>query len=283
MNTVRSLKTDEVRPYTQIKIEHDTGHAMAWLYMNARPRPCFSSELTHEIQDWYAKVCNGTAEHAGDIRYVASTSNLPQVYNLGGDMELFCDMIERQDREGLLEYATACNDILYSNHIGINGNITTIAVVQGDALGGGFEGAVSSEVVIAERSAKMGLPDILFNLFPGAGAYSVLSRKIGAVQAERIILSGRLYSGEEMHALGVVDILAEDGCGREAAYEYIAKEEKMRNGVRAFRAAKRCTNPLTFDELLAAANIWVDAAMRLGGRDIRMMQRLVKRQLSRSA
>jgi len=255
---------------------------LAWLSMHAKPIPCFTPKLSHEIQHWYGRLKENQVPQYHNIRYIVSTSGAGGVYNLGGDLKLFCELIQQQDRQALLDYAMACNDILFSNHIGINGDITTIALVQGDALGGGFEAAVSSEVLIAERSTKMGLPDILFNLFPGAGAYSLLSRKIGMVEAERLILSGRLYTGEQMYALGVVDILAEDGQGKQAVYDYIKRESRLRNGYRAFRRAKRCTNPLTFEELINAASIWVDAAFRLESKDLRMMQRLVKRQMARS-
>ncbi len=279
---VQAQQDGTIQRYSCMDIHCEDHLGLAWLSMHAKPVPCFTPTLSQEIQHWYGELrAQKAPEHQG-IRYIVSTG-VPGVYNLGGDLSLFCKLIEQQDRQGLLDYAIACNDILYSNHTGINGEITTIALVQGDALGGGFEAAVSSEVLIAERSAKMGLPDILFNLFPGAGAYSLLSRKIGMVEAERLILSGKLYTAEQMHALGVVDILAEDGRGREAAYDYIKRESRLRNGYRAFRKAKRFTNPLTFDELLAAAKIWVDAAFRLESKDLRMMQRLVKRQMARSA
>jgi len=224
-------------------IHYEDNLGLAWLYMNAQPRPCFTPALAHEIQDWYKILKAGETTESRSIRYIVSTSVVAGVYNLGGDLSLFCELIGKGDREGLLQYAIACNDILFSNHTGINGDITTIALVQGDALGGGFEAAVSSEVLIAERSAKMGLPDILFNLFPGAGAYSLLSRKIGMMEAERLILSGKLYTAEQMYALGVVDILAEDGQGKQAVYDYIKRESRLRNGYRSFRKAKRCTNP----------------------------------------
>jgi DSF synthase len=268
--------------YSSLDICYEDHRRLAWLSMHATPRPCFTLELAHEIQHWYERLKNQKAAENQGLEYIVSTSDVAGAYNLGGDLALFCQLIRNGDRQGLLEYAIACNDILYSNHTGINGEITTIALVQGDALGGGFEAAVSSEVLIAERGAKMGLPDILFNLFPGAGAYSLLSRKIGMVEAERLILGGKLHTAEQMHALGVVDILAEDGQGRQAAYDYIKKESRLRNGYRAFRKAKRCTNPVTYEELLSAASIWVDTAFRLEARDLRMMERLVKRQSARS-
>ncbi|ATX80945.1 DSF synthase [Mariprofundus ferrinatatus] len=261
--------------YMGLHFEQDKG--IAWLKMNAKPRPCFSYELTKEIQHWYDEV-TAKPHLYKDVQYIVSGSDVPGIYNLGGDLSLFCELIGNGDRDGLMQYATACNDILYRNHTGINGEITTIALVQGDALGGGFEAAISSEVLIAERSAKMGLPDILFNLFPGAGAYALLSRKVGMVEAERLVLSGRLYTAEEMHELGVVDFLAEDGKGEQAVYDYIKKEGRFRNGYRAFRKAKRCSNPVTYEELLNVASIWVDTAFKLEAKDLRMMERLVKKQ-----
>lgn len=282
MNTVRSLQPGLASPYSQLDIEYDRERQLAWYFMHGNPRPCFTSVLAHEIQDWFVALAGQRAET--DLpRYTVMASRIPGIYNLGGDLNLFCELIQRQDRDGLLRYAAVCNDILYRNHTGHGRGITTISLVQGDALGGGFEAALSSDVLIAEKSAKMGLPDILFNLFPGAGAYSLLARKVGTVQAERMVLSGRLYSGEEMHELGVVDVLAEDGQGEAALYEHIAKEEKMGNGIRGFRAAKRCTNPVTRDELMAAAGIWVETAMQLRDRDLRMMQRLVNRQTAKGA
>jgi len=281
MNTVRPLITGQENPYTQMEINYEEENGLAWLLMHATPRPCFSMELTHEIQSFYDKIIAGTVQP--DLQFIVSGSDIPGIYNLGGDLGLFCELIKRGDKQRLMDYAVACNDILYHNHTGINGDITTIALVQGDALGGGFEAAVSSEVLIAERGAKMGLPDILFNLFPGAGAYSLLSRKVGMVEAERLILSGRLYTAEEMHELGVVDILADDGCGNEAVYDYINKEKRLRNGYRSFRKAKRCCNPLQREELINAAAIWVEAAFQLRAKDLRMMERLVRRQSARAA
>jgi len=266
-----------IHGYRSLDVRYEEEVGLAWFYMNAQPRPCFTPELVTEILD----CCEHLSEQK-KIQYVAVGSNIPGVFNLGGDLNLFLQLIASRDREGLLNYVSLCNEMALRNQFGINGDITTISLVQGDALGGGFEAAISSEVLIAERSAKMGLPDILFNLFPGAGAYSLLSRKIGAAAAERLILSGRLYSAEEMFELGLVDVLAEDGKGQEAVYEYIKKEGRQRNGYRAFRRAKQCSNPITREELIGAANIWVEAAFNLESKDLRMMERLVKRQSAKA-
>ncbi len=265
--------------YTQLSIHHDSNWQLAWYYMHATPRPCFTHTLLHEIDQWFHEAAREIDSPDGkDIRYLVLASKEPDVFNLGGDLDLFQTMIKSRDREGLLRYTKACIDVLYANLINLNRDITTISLVQGKALGGGFEAALSSNVLIAERSARMGLPEILFNLFPGMGAYSFLSRKLDGARAERLILSGRVMTAEELYEMGVVDILAEDGEGEMAVYDYIKRENRARNGFRAVRKVREHCNPISYDELMDIGRIWVDTALKLTKRDLRMMNRLVKRQ-----
>jgi len=263
-------------PYEAMRIDYEDHLGIAWYCMNGYPRPCFSPQLLDETLSWLDDLRH--APELKHIRYLVVTSDTPGAFNLGGDLKLFCSLIRARDRQALMDYATACIQAVYQFHTGLDRDITTISLVQGDALGGGFETAISGNVLIAEKSARMGMPDILFNLFPGMGALSFLSRKVGMVQAEKMILSGRVYTAEEMFELGVVNILVENGAGKQAAYDYIRRENKSRNGFSAVRRAQRCCNPVNYDELASVTAIWVDAALKLGVKDIRMMERLVKRQ-----
>ena len=78
--------------------------------------------------------------------------------------------------------------------------------------------------------------------------------------------------------MGVVDILAEKGEGEMAVYKYAKHAQRSPNTMRAMRQIKDVTNPVTKQELLDIAEIWADAALNLSAKDIKMMQRLVKRQ-----
>ncbi len=151
-------------------------------------------------------------------------------------------------------------------------------MVQGDALGGGLESALSMDMIVAERSAKMGLPEILFNLFPGMGAYSFLSRKLDAARAEKMILSGRVYSAEELHEMGVVDVLVEDGQGEEGIREYIDRQTYRHNAYRGVFQMRRRVNTIPKEELIDVVDIWVDAVLNLKEADIRKMARLTAAQ-----
>src|SRR5439155_9851220 len=152
--------------------------------------------------------------------------------------------------------------------------LTTISLVQGDALGGGFEAALASTVLIAEESSRMGFPEVLFNLFPGMGAYSFLKRKVGRRLAEELIASGNIYPAQQLYDLGIVDVITADGTGEAAVYSYIQKHSRSGNGRRAFEQVCREVDPVTREELDRRADTWVDSALKLEGRDIRLMDRL---------
>ncbi len=141
-----------------------------------------------------------------------------------------------------------------------------------------MEAAISSNVIIAERSAQMGLPETLFNMFPGMGAYSFLSRQVGPKMAERIILSGNTYSAEQMYEMGIVDIVCDDGEGIAAVHDYVKRQKRMGNSTRAMQKVARRVNPVPYQELIDITEIWADAALKLTEKDLKKMERLVRAQ-----
>jgi len=262
-------------------------HAM-WLRWNPSPRPNFNPGLLADLD----RYCQFLAHTRGEVdcksaeypdgkapvEYAILASRVSGVFNLGGDLSLFTRLIEGQDREGLLGYGKACIDVLYRNYVGHGLPITTISLIQGECLGGGFEAALSSDVLVAERNARFGFPEILFNLFPGMGAYSFLERKIGKRAAEDLITSGKLYGADDMLAMGVVDLVVDQGQGESAVAEFIKSRSRNRNGMAGIAAARRRVHKLDYEELLGVVEIWVETALNLRSRDLKLMQRLVTRQ-----
>jgi DSF synthase len=285
LQAVRTTLQPQRNAYTQLTTYFDPHSQVAWGYMHSEPRPCFTPILLQELLNW----CHTVAEQIDDpdqpdVRYMVTASSHPEIFNYGGDLNRFAELIAAGDRDRLALYAKACIEPLYLNAVHLNRpGLKSIALVQGDALGGGFECALSGNVLIAERGTKLGFPEILFNLFPGMGALSLLGRKVGYHKAEQMILSGRLYLAEELHALGVVDVLAEPGEGELAVHEYIRREARSRNGALALRSVRDEIQPVAYAELMRVTDIWVDAALRLEPRDLRMMERLVSRQTGKTA
>jgi DSF synthase len=272
--------------YDQLETRFDPEFAVAWTYMKPGGPACFNVGLLNDLRahDQAFEANRGCVPHRGEMRqahYHVLASKIQGIYNLGGDLMLFVEFIRARDREALLRYAKLCIDDISARINNYNAPVTTVSLVQGDALGGGFETALSSNVIVAERSARMGLPEILFNLFPGMGAYSLLGRRLGARRSEEMILSGRLYSAAELAELGLVDVLAEDGCGEHALYEFIRRNQKRRNGMQAVFRARQQFGRISYEELINITNIWVDAALRLEERDLKVMTRFARAQLRR--
>ena len=273
----------EYRFSPQLSARFDTAQNAMWSRWLPAPRPCFNPGLLRDIRTYYdmlkssnGAVNDGISEYP--IEYVVLASGMPGVFNLGGDLDLFRSLIEKRDRAGLSVYGRACVDVLYRNYIAHDLPATTISLVQGECLGGGFEAALSSDVIISERSARFGFPEILFNLFPGMGAYSFLYRRVGEKRGEEILTSGRIYSAEEMRELGVIDRVVGDGQGEAEVAALIKQRVRTRNGLYGISAARRRVQRIELGELVDIVEIWVDCALRLNTRDLKLMQRLVSRQ-----
>lgn len=267
--------------YNQLIVHYDTERATLWCYLNAKPRPCFNQGILAEIRDLQRRltILLSSSDAAKQIRYIVYASAKPDVFNLGGDVELFARLITERDRDALYAYGRTCVDAVYAAHVSCNiPTLTTIALVQGSALGGGLETALACNAFIAEESAQMGFPEILFNLFPGMGAMSFLANRIGPMPAERLIQSGNMFSGKELAEMGVVDKLAPDGEGVHAVNEYIRQHNRFSNSRLAIRHVREKVAPINYDELLEIVDIWVDTAMALTPRDLRTMRRIVTAQ-----
>lgn len=273
-------------PYEQLVVRFDPEIHALWYHLRPRGRPCFNLDLLDELRRFQHRVEQvnlgpGTDGESLPIRYMVLASTVPGVFNLGGDLQLFAEMIRQGDREGLFRYAKACIDVLYPNSVSFEQPMTTITLVQGDALGGGFESVLGSDVIIAESHAKFGLPEILFGLFPAMGAYSFLGRRIGAKAAEEMIMSGRIFTARELADRGIVDRVAEPGEGESAVRAYIGEARRKFAAYRSIYQVRRRFHPLTYDEMIDIANLWVEAALSLEDAHVRRMTTLASAQLRR--
>jgi DSF synthase len=283
MELISATKTLLDTQYKQISTRFDSATGVLWTFLDMDDVPCVTLELLSELQHHHQAIENSGGQlqignDMHDIRYSVSASLTPGVFNLGGQLSLFRQLIRSKNRVMLMHYATECVNMLFSRLSNFNTPLTTVALVQGDALGGGFEGVLVSDVIIAEKGSHMGFPEILFNLFPGMGAYSTLARKVGPYLAEKLILSGKIYEAEELHAMGVVDILVSAGSGLQAVNEFIRKHERRANGFQAVMKARQQCNPVTYKEMMGITSIWVDHALRLSEKDLKVMDRFVRSQ-----
>ncbi|GAA1150633.1 enoyl-CoA hydratase-related protein [Streptomyces hebeiensis] len=111
-----------------------------------------------------------------------------------------------------------------------------VAAVTGYALGGGCELALCADIRIAGAGAKLGQPEILLGLIPGAGGTQRLARLVGPSRAKDLIFTGRQVKAEEALAIGLVDRVVPDAEVYEQAHAWAAK--LAQGPALALRAAK---------------------------------------------
>jgi DSF synthase len=234
--------------------------------------------MLSDFEQWQSLIADHFGPTRIPLKYLILGSRSPGVFCFGGDLELFHRLIREGSREGLTTYGYRCVEILNRNRHALDLPMVTIGLVQGQALGGGFEALLSFDFIIAERGSKFGLPEIMFGLFPGMGAHSLLTRKVGSAIANRMILSNETYSAEEMYDLGLVHQLAEPGEGIAAVRDFIQKSDRRHSGIVNARRAMRVTAHIEMAEFYKIVDLWADAALQLREQDLKLMQRLADAQ-----
>lgn len=209
------------------------------------------------------------------IRYAVMRSDHPEHFSVGGDLQHFQRCIRTGDWTALRDYAMSCLDLMHDWAQVAGPDLTTIALIQGRALGGGFETALAADYLIAEEHASFGFPEILFGLFPCTGGYSLLARRIGVQQAERLLTSKRIYSAAELLELGVLDVVCPTGGGQEAVERFIAEHRSRSKARLMLQRARKRMAPLNYAELVQVVDDWVETAKHLTAEELRAMDMLI--------
>jgi DSF synthase len=252
--------------------------AALWTFMRPTGRPSFTPAMLRDFEDWQRLIVENFGPGQVPLRYLVLGSRAPGVFCFGGDLELFQRLIRDGDRDGLARYGYRCVQILHRNMSALDLPMLTVGLVQGAALGGGFEALLSFDYIVAEEDATFGLPEILFGLFPGMGAHAILSRKLGTAVADRLIVSNQTFTAAEMYELGLVHVVAPSGQGIAACQEFIRKSERRHLGLVNARKAMKVTHPIRLEELKRIVDLWADTALQLSEMDLKVMNRLVRAQ-----
>ncbi len=209
------------------------------------------------------------------LPYAVIQSSHDEYFSIGGDLKFFRDCIEHNDASRLRDYSMKCLNLMYAFSAQLKDKMTSIALVQGRALGGGFEMALSTDYLIAEEQSTFGFPEIMFGLFPCTGAMGLLSSRIGARQAERMMTNKKLYTAGELFDMGLVDEVCPQGQGELAVEQFIATHASRLNARLKVQASRYRHAPLNYDEGIRIVDDWVETAMTLSQEELRSMEMLI--------
>ena len=209
-----------------------TRHADGHVVELVLDRPAAMNAINTELAEEITAV---TADLAADptVRAVVLASSHEKSFCVGADLKERNSFTDAQMMEHRLVSKQAYRGVL-------DLPMPAIAAVEGYALGGGLEIALSCDLLVAGREATLALPEVGVGVIPGGGGTQLLTRRVGWSRAASMIFTARRLTGAEGHELGVVDELVDAGSARERALELAASiagnsPVAVRNAKRAMR------------------------------------------------
>jgi DSF synthase len=253
------------------KIQVDSNRSILWLLIGSPNELHYSYKTVCSFHESLNTIISTITNEK--LKYVILTSAHKEVWNMGGDLEMFANSVLHRKEDVIKDYAHKCVEVLAVINNGFYNDVIVISVIQGNAFGGGFECALSGGYIIAEEHAKFCFPEVLFGTFPGMGAYSFLTRRLGFTKAHEMITSGKKWTAYEMQKLGLVNFVCKTGRASETILEKIEKNE-LKN-VNPFE--KICCQ-VSVVELKEIVDIWLETTLKLDTRKIEFMQKLADAQ-----
>ncbi|MFI9492776.1 MULTISPECIES: enoyl-CoA hydratase/isomerase family protein [Streptomyces] len=192
-------------------------------------RPKAMNAVSSDMARSIGAACAALAADPG-VRVTVLTSSHERAFCVGADLK---ERNSFTDAELVRQRPTA--RAAYTGVLELP--MPVVAAVHGYALGGGFELALACDVIVADRTAVVGLPEVSVGVIPGGGGTQLLPRRVGAARAAELVFTARRVEAAEARELGLVDELVEAGRGREAALALGARIAA--NSPVGLRAAKR--------------------------------------------
>ena len=166
---------------------------VAWLTMNRPPMNPLNAGILKEMKEVIAGIAGNKA-----IRVLVITGAGDKAFVAGADIKVLSQMTVEQ----LREFANLGQGVFRSLE---NLPIPVIAAVNGFALGGGTELAISCDMILASERAMFGQPEVKLGIIPGFGGTQRLARLVGRNMAKELIYRGNIINAEEALRIGLAN------------------------------------------------------------------------------
>lgn len=206
-----------------------------------------STQLAQDLAATLRAIADDT-----DVRAVVLCAAGDRAFCVGADLKERNAMSDQDFLDQRTVFRAAFGSVLHLP-------VPAVAAVHGFALGGGCELALSCDLVVADDTAVLGLPEVTIGLVPGGGGTQLALRRLGPGRAADVVLTGRRIAAEEARDLGLVDRLVPAGSARAAALALA--QTIAANSPVAVRAAKRALRSGLGLDYAAAMDV-EDAAWR---------------------
>jgi enoyl-CoA hydratase len=188
-------------------------------------------------------------------------SDLKCGFCAGADLR---ELYERSQAMAKDEATKGVRDFLERIHSALNvidaAPMTTIAAVHGVTFGGGFELALTCDLIIADKTARFAFPELRLGLIPGFGGIPRLKRDVGNAVVRDLLLTGRSFNTTKAQQIGLVSQVVAEGEALRAARATAAQLAKFDH--QTVVTAKQFIKPIPYEELKREIEIFCDLFSR---------------------
>ncbi len=241
------------------------GNTLSWeltdgvveLVLHRQPNNEIGSATLEELE----RFVEALQAAEGQACAVIIHSTLPSGFSAGADLR---ELYRRMQELPQAERVAGLRDFLKRIHKVMNAldasPLTTIAAVHGVTFGGGFELALTCDLIIADKMARFCFPELRLGLIPGFGGIPRLKRDLGNALVRDLLLTGRSINATRAHAVGLVSQVTAEGQALEVARATAAQIKKFDRATSA--AAKKFIKPVPHEELKQEIEIFCDLFTR---------------------
>src|SRR5215831_9930887 len=241
------------------------GHTLSWelrdgvieMALHREPLNEIGSQTLEELEKFVAVL--DALSHEAHALIIYST--LKGGFCAGADLRQLYGWFEEF---GQSEVARHAREYLQRIHAVMNAldaaPLTTIAAVLGVTFGGGFELALTCDLIIADKMARFSFPELRLGLIPGFGGIPRLKRDLGNGVVRDLLLTGRSFNAAKAQAVGLVAQLAAEGQALKVARATAAQVTKFDATTRA--AAKKFIKPVPHEELRREIEVFCELFTR---------------------
>jgi len=232
--------------------DHHAGSALSWssndgvIELALHREPC--NELGSTSLEELEQFATALQQMQGAAHALIIYSELKAGFCAGADLR---ELYHRSRAMAKAEAAKAVRDFLERIHRVLNlidaAPLTTIAAVHGVTFGGGFELALTCDLIIADKMARFCFPELRLGLIPGFGGIPRLKRDLGNAVVRDLLLTGRSFNATKAQQIGLVSQLVGEGEALRAARATAAQLGKFDRATAV--AAKKFIKPIPHDEL----------------------------------
>jgi len=255
-----SAVESQTRPVSQC-----TGSALSWTLAEGvielalhRP-PC--NELGSSSLEEFEKFATALQAMQAEAHALIIYSEMKPGFCAGADLR---ELYHRSHAMDKVEAARGVRDFLERIHRVLNlidaAPLTTIAAVHGVTFGGGFELALTCDLIIADKMARFCFPEVRLGLIPGFGGIPRLKRDLGNAVVRDLLLTGRSFNASKAQRTGLVSQVVGEGEALRAARATAVQLKKFDHATAA--AAKRFIKLVPHEELLREIDLFCELFSR---------------------